>query len=66
MMELLPLTRRYRATDVRDKVYASMGITIDGKKFGSADYSIQHQQVSYDIAHISHLVCLSSTGFSNS
>jgi hypothetical protein len=68
MMKLLPLTRNYQATDERDKVFALLGIAVDGPKFGLP--GLRYEQVFYNVAHRSlsemeSLTCLSSAGLSS-
>jgi hypothetical protein len=69
MMKLLPLTRKYKATEGRDKVIALLGMAVDRDKFGPADCHLPYQEVFYNVARCSlsemkSLDCLSSAGLS--
>lgn len=67
LMTLLARTRRYEATDARDKVFALLGLAVDSNDFGIADYKIKPEDVYISVARRSllrksSLTCLSNAG----
>lgn len=71
LMELLALTRSYKATDPRDKVFALLGLAADGQHFDSVNYKTKPAEVYISVARRSlsrqrSLTCLSNAGLTDS
>lgn len=69
LLKLLALTRCYKATDPKDKVFALLDIASDGGSFEKYDYAHSTKHVFYSVAHRSlfqkkPFACLSSAGLS--
>jgi hypothetical protein len=70
LLELLRLTRKYYATDPRDKVFALHGVVTDSESIGaSVDYSKSPEEVYTDVAvhelmQRKTLLCLANAGIS--
>jgi hypothetical protein len=50
LMKLLALTRCYKASNPRDKVFALLGIAADRDWFHQVDYALSTEQVFYSVA----------------